>query len=276
MRLTLFLFSLLLTGLTGCYRQAYYVSPLVGSSTDYKAQQLASDSILSAVYASGMFSAGGTNYRLRDGVVNFQGSLYHSLQQNNFNFYYGLGGSVGNYHVTAYHDGKTASYVDTNYLNARSGNYFYGSGALHAGMNFVVPFDNGGEWRVLGLHGSVYKEFGDFLRYRQSLPPTKVTGVIASSSLASLGLSTEIIGKVNKGNLGFKMQYVFFTGSNYKHIVFGNQSPDSDWERKRYNLFTTTIQYTQAKNTFFIQPSFGTRVFSYQMGFCKRLTGHRK
>ena len=45
--------------LTGCFRQAYFLSPSHATSNFYHAKPLSSDSVKSATYIGGAFSAGG-------------------------------------------------------------------------------------------------------------------------------------------------------------------------------------------------------------------------
>lgn len=262
--------------LGGCTRYAYYVSPMHGYNSTYRTIPLQSGGMRSAWYANANIGTGSTNNNLGDAVLNMQGNIYRTHQLGKYiQTFYGGGLSLGNYHVASFHDStRISSVVDTAAINAKAGNHFFGAGGCDGGINFVLPFSkHGGEWRVLGIHASLQKEFGSYLAFRQALNPDKVNGVAKSSWLGSLGFSSELVAKTGWGSCGFKQELGMLLGNAYSDIYFGK--PSSNERRSRYSYASSTLQFTIHAFTVYAQETFGTRLFSAQLGVNYRL-GNRK
>lgn len=218
--------------LSGCFtpirEQAFYVSPLNGNAEDYHTLPLANDSARTAFYARSAFYWGGANDRHNDHLDGWSFSGYAAHHVNRLQWYYGLDLSLGTYVV-----GKW----DTSYtlLGDLSGRYwlppaqaskleplsryqFYGSTSFSGGINGVLPFQRGGEWRFLGLETSLHREFGDYLAFRHQLPDSLVALVVKGRFFGTLGLSTEIIGRTPNGEWGFRFATGGIVGSSYNHL----------------------------------------------------------
>lgn len=209
---------LLLVFLSSCTRYAYYQSPMHTNASPYKTLPLHTDSSQSAIYASGVFSGGFANTRLRDNVTALLGSVYKVHHAGRFQFYYGVNGSWGSYRVdsiTRYsdtmHTFSISAAVNDSVVNSKTGRRTFGSIGASGGINYVLPFNDGGEWRVLGAEVSWNNECGNYLDFRKELPDKSVNLTDRNRQFMAFTISTEVLGPSNdKSIMGYKIAY---TGS---------------------------------------------------------------
>jgi hypothetical protein len=248
--------------LSSCTQRAFYLNPFTTNSHPYRTIPLKSDSIRSAGYLSAVFSMGGSNEGLRDGVFAFQPSYYRAHNLKNFQAYYGAGLSLGLYDVSRY-SGKTKN-VDTALINRLSGNKFVGGAGIFGGANIVSSFGRT-EWRVLGIEGTVQQEFGNYLGFRKKLPDTSVNAITRSKVSGTLGLYTDIIHKTRKGSAGVKFAY----GTSLQRI-WGNFRDYTRIPDIRTSIVpgyaSFTFHVTKDQYTGFFQFNRGSYAGSLQLG----------
>jgi hypothetical protein len=259
---------LVMLSLTSCITSSYYMSPFSSSSDPYHAIPLKSDSVKSASYAGGIFTVGGANINWNDPVYSFQANIYRAHNFGHFQAYYGVGGNIGNYHVERYEN-----YVDDpNAPGAGSriipeNNYVFAGAHFNGGINAVIPFRNGGEWRVIGLETSVQKEFGDYANFRRNLKDSMADYVLKKTTTATFGFATDIIGRSRHGaQFGYK-------------VAWGTVlNPNSDYSREDPNrninplfYFSQTLHLTKGPVTGFAQVNMGSYAGSFQFGMIYQL-----
>ena len=83
--------------------------------------------------------------------------------------YYGGGLIVGEYKFNRYEGTYHSDIIDFQTLDQYAGNYFFGAVGLNAGMDLVIRFPLGGDWRLIGVETSVYKDFGDYFSMRKTV-----------------------------------------------------------------------------------------------------------
>jgi hypothetical protein len=201
--------------ISGCKEYAYYQSPLQANDHPYKTTPLQSDSLQSATYISGHFMAGGANNRMHDNLFNFNFDVHrgHNLGPN-FQGWYGAQLTLGGYDANKYETNANSSNpgraFDVTAVNATGGHKFFGAWGASGGLNVVVPFHRGGEWRIIGTELSYNHEFGDYLSFRQKLPAGAANGVNRDRYYWSMGYFTEIIAANPKTGLsgGYKLGLV--------------------------------------------------------------------
>jgi hypothetical protein len=261
----LLLLTLIPLVLSSCLRRAYFLNPLHGNNQPYRSLPMVSDSSHHAAYAHGSFSAGGANDQLSDGVVSLQGSVYQAHTFQNVQLYYGVTGTIGNYHMNTHHHYNDVPNSD--YLKSLDGDNFFGAAGGIGGFDFVVPFASGSEWRVFGIEGSVLKEFGDYLSVRRSIPDSAVSGIDRNDVHGSLSFGTNIIKRFRRsGNaFGFKLAYVVGTNRVREYIDGGYISSF------RPGFLSSTFHFTANRITGFGQFNFGHYVANVQFGVNYRL-----
>ena len=251
--------------LTSCLRRAYFLNPFHGNNQPYRTTPMVSDSSHNGTYVSGSISAGGANDQLADGVFTFQGSFYQAHTFRNFQLYYGVTGTLGNYHINTDH--HYDDLPNSNYLNTIDGDKFFGGAGGIGGFSFVLPFENGNEWRVLGLEGNVQKEFGDYQDIRFAIPDSSAHAVDRNDLHGSIAFSTNFIKKFRKsGNaFGYKLAYVTST----------NPVREDRYGLRRHSLrpgfISNTFHLTAKRITGFAQFNFGNYVANMQVGMNYRL-----
>ncbi|MBS1915975.1 MAG: hypothetical protein JST87_06830 [Bacteroidetes bacterium] len=249
----------------GCaVSHSYYQSPLDVNVNSYHAVPLRSDSVKSAVYGSANFLAGESNYQGRDNLMGFQANIYQSHSLGLVNAFYGAGFSKGSYHVGEYYGTKSNNY-DTTYHIAKSSQSF-GAYGFNGGMSFALPGPRErGEFRI-GFEAALYKEFGNYLSYRQSLPDSVADIIATSGWTKTIGGTMEFVSKHRRSGTIFSYKVAvggsFVSADNYR----GAQSADVPF------YFSNTLQLTKHRVTGFAQLNFGKHQSSFQMGFAYRLT----
>jgi len=265
----LFACCLVIFLLSSCTRYAYYQSPLQANTQGYKAIPLHQEGVASATYASGGFTAGGANELLSDGVWAFLGGLHRSHNFGHFQAYYGLTGSLGSYTVKEVTQSESNVYFNRNLndslISQLAGHKFFGTWGANAGINLVLPFDNGGEWRAVGGEVSWNNEFGDYLRFRQKLPDTAANLIDRNRQYFTLSLTTDLILPIKDGSVGFKFSFSgsprTFNGYN-KNRIPTTYSPA---------YFSQTYHVTKNMVTGYLQLNTGTKAMNIQLGANVRL-----
>ena len=266
-KLTAINLILILCFLAGCVPQtqpAYYVSPLDVNSNYYRAIPLRSDSVRTALYASAALTAGGSNDRWRDNLHSFHGSFHVSHNLGWLQAFYGADLSLGSYHVDDYYrldytgGFNTPLHTDTIY-HLQGGNYSFGAYGFNLGLNTLISMPSGGEIR-LGVEGSLHREFGQYLKLRNS-----ITGSDSTFEVLATGRWTETLGGyldcLHKGRR---------TAFGYKISSGGSfVSPDNYKGYHRLNApfyFSNTLHLTKRRVTGFATLNFGPYTATFQTG----------
>jgi hypothetical protein len=181
----------------------YFLSPRNATNNSYKTIPLISDSIKTASYLSGMITEDGANDRLRDNVFALQTQYHRSHQFSLFQAFYGGGFSLGSYHIHSYPGDFGGINVDASYINQRAGSKFFGSCDLTGGVNVVMPFARGAEWRILGFETRINKEFGGYWQFRKGLPEHAANLIDKDSWNTTFSLLTDILGNIPNGEIGY-------------------------------------------------------------------------
>lgn len=261
-----FILALLATPIlfSSCTYRAYFKSPYNGVGETYHAIPLKSDSLKSATYVSGVFTGGGVNHNLRDDVFAFTGSIYRSHNFGSFQGYYGVSGSLGSYDVANY-SGYKPNGGNTTIYTPDPGNKFFGCYSGGGGINFVMPFGRGSEWRVIGTSFTLQKEFGDYWGFRKQLPDSLANSIFNRTLTGYLGVSTELAFKTRHGMIGYKLmvaQDVLNGGSHYRGF---------DSVQYASGFFQQTLSFRHDRVTGSVQFNVGDRLFITQLGVSYRL-----
>ncbi len=248
---------------SSCVRQVYLQSPFQATNQPYRAIPMVSDEKSSAFYASGSIAAGGANQNLRDGVFQFEGSIHRSHTLPNFQFYYGVAGMAGNYHIS----GSNSYYAGPGtILNGSSGNRFTAGVGGFGGAGLVIPFATGSEWRVIGLESSYYHELGDYRNYRLKLPDSAATAVSRTNNFHTIGLTTNVIKKFRKSGNTFGYKFGFYVSTRRLKLL------DDFNDRYLVPAFiSNTLHLTRQRITGYVQLNAGSYALNFQTGFNVRL-----
>jgi len=251
---------------TSCVQRTYYQSPLVGSVPVFRTMPVASDSVKAATYVNGTIALGGMNQHLRDDFFSFHSGLYRSHVTGNVRVNYGAAVSLGTYHVDAY----GILYPDTASRVKQPGTKFFGAYGGYAGISAATPMGRRGEWRYIGLEGTLFNEWGDYYRFRKELPDSSANSIDKRKWLGSLGLSTELVFKRRSGNK-FGMKFIF--GSYLRSLSYNNYNGNSYDNRSHDNLlyFSAVYHATVRRSTGFVQLNIATHATNVQLGLNYRL-----
>jgi hypothetical protein len=195
--------------MTSCLTtESIYQSPFHGTTNSYKAIPLRQDSIKAATYVSGIFTGGGANQYMRDGLMAFSGTVHRSHNFGYIQGYYGISGALGRYNIKrspAYAmelDQPLSAAADSTVQRMAGGKFFGGYGAI-GGINAVIPFGRF-EWRALGVEASWQREFGDYLDFRKQLADSLANGIDRRKTYMAIAFSTDFLWRLKKGSIGFK------------------------------------------------------------------------
>ena len=255
-------FALLIILFTGCKEYAYYQSPLHTNTHPYKTIPLKSEERAVATYASGVLTAGGANDKYRDGYIGALGSGYRAHNFGRFQGFYGISGSWGSYKVDSIHNSRdsrnryVASTVNDSLINKAAGRKSWGSIGGFAGINFVIPFRKGGEWRMLGAEMSWTHELGSYYDFRRKLPDTAANLIDRSRNFLTLALSTELVGSLKNGSISYKLAG---GGSFRKMPGYAHDGTPMDYTS---GFMSQTLAVTVNRVTLFSEWKIG----SYSMG----------
>jgi hypothetical protein len=237
-----------------------------GNGAVYSTIPVASDSIKAATYASGAISLGGMNELWREGVYKFQTGLHRSHVLGNFRLNYGASGAIGYYNVKNYFDAN-GNWVD---LGRSPQSKFFGAWGLYGGASAARPLGRRGEWRYIGLEGSLFNEFGDYADFRQHLADSAAQEIDRKKYLGSLGINTELVFKgrsqnkfgikVAAGSFLRRLQYLQPAGSLYNYRTHDDLI-----------YFSNTYHFTIRKATTWFQLNLATHAAHFQFGMNYRL-----
>lgn len=256
----LFLFMILLSS---CTQYAYYQSPFQANTASYKAMPLYSDSIRSAVYASGAFITGGANSRYRDGLNAGVLNVYRSHTSQYLQAFYGFTGIAGNYHVEPYTGNVHNRNLDTADINRGAGGYFWGGWGISGGISAKVPF-NKHEWR-LGSELSWQRESGKLLDLRKQLPDSAANLIERRKNYMTLSFGSDWVFHIYDGAIGYKIAYVMALSR-----LRGFDSEKNPFFRVPGYL-SQTFHVTIRRITGYTQFNFGTYAMNFQFGLNYRL-----
>jgi hypothetical protein len=263
--------------MSGCViRQAFFVSPFNGNNFEYHSIPKVGDSIHAAVYSSLSYSVGSANDFGTDYLWSLHTSVYAAHQYDHLQFHYGLGLTLGTYTMGTWR-------VDTGYggysltpntalpgaaqVNTYSGPHYFGGVGFQGCFNGVTPIWRG-EWRYLGLETSVTREFGNYLAVRKQMPDSIATLINRSPLFATVGLTSELIGHVRRGEFGFKWGFGWALGHSYSNPgIVDNGSGDA----LHYVYFNFTFHYTYRQFTSYLQYNDATKAKLIFLGVNYRL-----
>lgn len=251
---------LILVIFTGCFRQAYYVSPMNGHTNSYSTIPLQSEKVKSATYAKGTVLLGILNDYGADASSAVQGAISRSHNFGSFQAYYGTGFTLGSYSLSPFDTGYNSTGLIAADINKHSGRNFFGAVGVDGGINVIVPM-RGGEWRALGVETSLQQEFGEYLKARKAIPDSAVTHIVDNSFFGTLGCYTEIVDRTRTGSLSFKTGVGTVLGKKY-HPTKGT----SGQGYLSYWYINLTFQATINKWTIYFQPNFATKATVFSWG----------
>lgn len=239
-----------------------FVSPLEATSFQYHTIPLQSDSVKSATYFSANVSLG-SSLSNNDFMYSFQANIHRS---HNFGFlqaYYGAGILAGSYRFDRFND---YNYYPGTY-NSFPSPKFFGAYGINGGINAVFNFGNF-EWRVFGMEGSVYNEFGEYINFRKTASDSTSSVRETNSLTKTLGGTTEFLWKRRRGSIfGYKMAIggFFIADKNFHSLEY--------YQKPMY--FSNTLHLTKGNMTAFWQMNIGSYLSTFQMGINYKL-GNKK
>jgi hypothetical protein len=229
---------------------------------------VASDSIKSATYVNGTLSIGGANNAWRDAVFTFQAGLHRAHVVNNFRLNYGASMALGSYNINS--DSYYNYYYSPNGMPAyKTGATFFGAYGLYGGVSAATRMGRRGEWRYIGVEGSLFNEFGNYYNFRKNLPDSQATEIDRKKYLGSVGINTEVIFKGrSKVKFGIKMALgSYLRRLNYYDLYQGDHYHTHD----DLIYFSNTYHFTFKKNTTYFQFNLATHAAHFQVGYNFRL-----
>ncbi|HEY4206453.1 MAG TPA: hypothetical protein VGM31_06570 [Puia sp.] len=275
MRKSLPLLLVLPAFLAGChtYQQAFYTSPFNGAANDYHPLPQIIDSAHTAVYAQLTYLSNTGNNRNRDDIDAFRASFTVAHHNDFLQAYYGGDLALGGYKMAGWEDtiaGATLLY-DPATLNEYAGSHSFGGVGFHGGANFVIPF-TGGEWRIFGVEGTVYHEWGGYHSVRQALPDSAATLIARSPTYGTIGFTSELIGSLENGEFGFRMAIGRALGSPYWDPDLRDHNTGN---YIHYRYVDLTAHLTHDRYTVFGQLAFATKSAGVSLGMAYRLNRPR-
>jgi hypothetical protein len=271
--------------LTGCYvnRQAVYVSPFNGNSNTYHTLPLRADSLASALFVNAAYASGSVNYTQgtdklsnnapgSDYVHSFQLSVYRTHNLGSFELYYGLTGSLGNYTLNKFDSLGNDPSVNYQLINQNAGKKFFGGYGASGGLDLVIPFSDGGEWRVIGFETTFTHEFGDYLQFRKQFPDSAATYIARSNFYGTIGGFTEFIwGRYS--HFGIRLEKGAVMGSAYNNLQILDASSGATL---KYHYFSLTFSEMMERWTLYFQVNTATKAGFLQGGINFRVTEKKK
>ena len=259
------LFFTMVIFFSSCIQQNFLHSPLQGLTTAYHPVPVASDSAGSATYVNAALSAGGMNELLRDGVYSGQVSVHRGVIVRRARFFYGAVAFAGDYDVNKW------VYEGQGVTNLQPGDNFFGGVGAFGGASLARPIGRFGEWRYIGIEGSLSKEFGSYYQFRKNLADSLAQEIDRKNYLGSLGLSTEWIFKSRHAHeFGIKLGM----GSFLRTLPYSNRPSyyyGSSHTSDALFYFTNAWHFTYRQSTTWFQFSFATHAAHFQVGYSRRL-----
>lgn len=253
--------------LTSCFRYGIYQHSMVQNSHPYQAIPLQKDGSKSALYAGGSISGGYVNHLSKDGTGAVQGTLHRGTNFGHFQAHYGVNGTLGFYRASDYGEQSSSYYYNSNLNNylidSINGTKYFGSVGISAGINTLVSFDDGGEWRVIGLQFThQYELDNNYSAFRRKISIQDANVVEHTRHYSTLGFTSELLIKVNPE------EYL-----GYKVVVGGTLGNPRFYESysANYKIFRTFLNqylnYNFKKGTFYLQGSIGYYSYGAALGF---------
>ncbi|MEJ7911919.1 MAG: hypothetical protein WKF70_02105 [Chitinophagaceae bacterium] len=263
-----FLVSIVL--LTGCIgRQAFFVSPFNGINNPYHSIPTKKDSLPSAFYVNGALAWGNANDNAGDKVFAAYTNLSQGLNFGKFQAFYGIGIGAGSYRVDTYgREEDLNETVNAEVIDANAGRKTFGGYGFDGGINYTISGRNN-EWRMLGVEMSLRKEYGQYLSFRERLPPGSATVNIRNAMYGTAGAYTEFIHHALHFDYGFKVGVGRVLNSNY-HRGKIRDSYFIDYNIL-YNYFDIDFHVTKHRWTGYIQYNDACKASVFMMGANYRL-----
>ena len=252
---------------SSCVETSYFQSPLQGNNQGYHAVPVASDSVKSATYINASLSFGGSNQNWRDAVYALQAGLHRGHVLDNFRLNYGASLVVGSYNVKPYYD----YYSNKPNAGINVGSKFFGAYGFYGGISAAAPLGRRGEWRYIGLEGSLFNEFGDYYTFRKNLPDSLASEIDKEKYFGSLGLNTELVFKFRSQNkFGIKIA----AGSYLRRLNYYDPSGGGNYYYHTHDdllYFSNTYHFTFNRATAYFQFNLATHAAHFQVGMNYRL-----
>jgi hypothetical protein len=256
--------------LSGClaHRMGMYLSPLDSQTNPYHTMPFHSDSLKTAIYASILYSAGAANDKGWDWVHAGQANIYRAHNLGNFQAYYGLNFSVGNYHVSEFYNSHYKNNggfiigdvpIDTFY-HIPSNTYYFGSYGLSAGINGVKSQGHR-EWRYLGVEITMQKEFGDYYPFRQKLVDSAANMIFKNNLTGTIGIYTDALWS-NRYHTQYGLKFALNMLVNSRN----DYTIQNSYSIFPITYFSMTFHTTVKQFSGFMQGNFGTKAASFQIG----------
>jgi hypothetical protein len=255
--------------LQSCYinRQLWYSSPLNVANQPYIALPTFKDSIKAATYCYTSIYSGLANDQKSDEVLLINLGVYRTKKLNNFQFYYGANFGFGSYKLRPL-DSENTNYFKYNpILFSTLENSFSAIGLL-AGINYTIKSDIA-DWRIFGLEFTTNNEFGNYLKFRESLQDSSTTFVSKSSNFTTLGANTEVILHNKNVNIGAKLSVGMPLGNDYINPKVYDIYDNS--QRPSFTYTSLTLSLTHKKYTGYFQGNFGVKASGIRFGILYRL-----
>lgn len=194
----------ILIALSSCNVKQVYTSASYGALKSYTEKPIYDGKKASSVYISGSYNqinhpqyltnTISTNTEAESdkaSIMNF--SIYKTTTEKSFNYYYGLGGSYGNYQFNSdiTNLDNTINYVKQNEKLA------YYNVNLKAGFNFTKTWEKF-EYSIGGVELIYVNEFGSYLDKISSLPNIPNVVVVDEKSIFAANFNTDITFRVDK------------------------------------------------------------------------------
>ena len=249
---------------SSCIENSYLHSPMQGSSSAYHAMPVASDSVRSATYVNGALSIGGMNENWRDNVYTFQAGLHRAHVLNHFRLNYGASLALGSYNVKPYNN-YYSNYVDSLFYR-NGGAKFFGAYGIYGGISAATRMGRRGEWRYIGVEGSLFNEFGEYYTFRKNLPDSQATEIDKKKYLGAVGINTELI---FKGRSQTKFGIKIGLGSYLRRLYYYDDYSTGYYYRPHDDLlyFSNTYHFTFKKTTTYFQFNIATHAAHFQVGY---------
>jgi hypothetical protein len=129
------------------------------------------------------------------------------------------------------------------------------------------------EWRIIGFETSMTHEFGDYLQFRKQMPDSAATLIVRSSFFATVGLTTELVRKIQDGQIGWKFASGWALGSSYNFLEIHDNA--SQTNLGGYGYFSFTFHYTVDQYTAFFQVISATKATGIHFGLNYQIGGKR-
>jgi hypothetical protein len=203
----------------------------------------------------------------RDNVYSFKAGIHQAYAIDNLRLYIGATGVLGSYNING-------NYFDNNYRDSsiyrHAGNKSFGAYGLNAGLSAATPMGRRGEWRYIGVEGSLFSEFGDYYSFRKNLPDSAASIIDKKKYLGSLGINTELVFKGrSKNKFGIKIAM----GSYLRRGYYYNGYSGNSYSLSNQDLFyfSNTYHFTVKKMTTYFQFNVATKAGHFQFGVNYRL-----